>query len=1053
MFLTKLFWIAIFEIFCAVVPASPASAEDGAMVMNLCVILERDHYLLTANYDKLAAAIDLALAYAKDEVLLESGIVLNKTYRDGGRNCEVNNLSAAAAMQLFAGGLMCDAYLGPGCVNAAADISNIAAFNNAPVFATPAGGLTSSTVPRSLFPHLIRMSYRMSLVASVIIDCLKHLSMVHTFSIVDPTVRFHQLANEALFDTFRLNEPELLRYSYFRFLEVNDTEDIYREHLQKARSTARTILLFTNGKLTRQLLLLARDAGMCNGDYVYITVELFESESWGILDYRSDDGRNKEAREAFTSLLVISLVSGHTMYWDSFSASFAATARSTYNYSGTGPEDKGAFRMDPMVTAYFDSVVLYANALRRVQSIGQSLRNSSLVLGEMRDRTYTSPLTTEIIMNKDGDRLITYGMYEILFNGQFEAVTELNLTTGSVHYITNISWNGHPQPVDVPFCGYLGNDPKCTHKSRTGVIVGVVLALLGITFAIIAANLYIKRRKERDPYWWRISVEELDFRDGPPGTGPVLAQPQETGRAQSDSGLQARRQLGKAELHGVHLTVVQLPRQFCKPSGMLLKELNLVRHIHHGNLIRFVGICLDEQDFCLYLLEEVCEKGSLVDLMANDAVNLDDTFKQSFVKDAIEGMAYLHGSMLVSHGFFSSACCLVNSKFMLKIDDYGITLFRDPVDFLTPKISDTVDKEYGVYLWRAPELLRETMPIKGTQSRHRNAGNHLPIRSVPSSSEPGRSERPYPERTHHGSETRSDSSMSSQSAASACAPSMYELLQHCWEEEPEDRPTFAQLRDTLKKNRTGGKSIVDHLLERMEEYSNELELEVARKTDQFKAEKARSDNLLKNMLPKATAEALTRGDTIAPESFTSVTIFFSDIVGFADLCSRISPLAVLDTLNSLYHWSDTIMESYDVYKVEAISDIFMVASGLPIRNDNRHVTIMASLALQLRRDVGLIRIRNQSSADLQMRIGMHSGPCVAGIVGLKMPRYCLFGDSVNTASRMQSHGEANRIHMSESTAQLLREIGGFDVEERGEMQIKGKGLMTTYWLNGTRGPI
>ena len=86
--------------------------------------------------------------------------------------------------------------------------------------------------------------------------------------------------------------------------------------------------------------------------------------------------------------------------------------------------------------------------------------------------------------------------------------------------------------------------------------------------------------------------------------------------------------------------------------------------------------------------------------------------------------------------------------------------------------------------------------------------------------------------------------------SSACASHMYELLQHCWEEEPEDRPTFSFLRDTLKKNKTGSTSIVDHLLERMAEYSQELEIEVARKTEQFKAEKTRSDNLLKNMLPK-----------------------------------------------------------------------------------------------------------------------------------------------------------------------------------------------------------
>jgi class 3 adenylate cyclase len=215
--------------------------------------------------------------------------------------------------------------------------------------------------------------------------------------------------------------------------------------------------------------------------------------------------------------------------------------------------------------------------------------------------------------------------------------------------------------------------------------------------------------------------------------------------------------------------------------------------------------------------------------------------------------------------------------------------------------------------------------------------------------------------------------------------------------------------------------------------------------EQLNAERAKSEELLLNILPASVAERLKADGRSIADGFAEVTVLFADIVGFTKLAQRLSPVEVVRRLNELFSMFDDLAEELKIEKIKTIGDAYMAAAGLEGSAD-RHAHAMAEMSLGMLDRVA--RFSSRYPEPLSLRIGLNSGPVVAGVIGKKKFIYDIWGDTVNTASRMESHGTAGTIHVTEETQRRLADAYTF--EDRGDVEVKGKGLMRTYYLVGRR---
>uniref|UniRef100_A0A1I7UYY1 Guanylate cyclase n=1 Tax=Caenorhabditis tropicalis TaxID=1561998 RepID=A0A1I7UYY1_9PELO len=706
----------------------------------------------------------------------------------------------------------------------------------------------------------------------------------------------------------------------------------------------------------------------------------------------------------------------------------------------------------------FDVFYMYGMALDSLNSTDPNVyRNLSLLIPKL--EIPFEGMTGEVKINADLSRTPLYEVYAL--NSDYDQISLMNISlingTAKVslgYKDENVEvwyfWGGS-RPLDTPICGFLGKSCliPLLEQYRILVLVAVIVAvLIALAFITCISSMIKNRRAEQQRLnsLWQIHAIKLRMPDRK-GNRRQSVLSNESENLSEDSFSKSSKDSVMSEFNESYVIqvyendlVLTTAHQIQELTNDEMMKLVKLRKLEHENLNTFIGLSIDGSRFVA--VWKMCTRGSLQDIISKGNFTMDYFFMFCMIRDIAEGINYIHKSFLRVHGNLRSATCLVNDSWQVKLADFGL-------DFLQDEEERPVKKRL---LWVAPEVLRANTPVEQmvpSADIYSFAIIASEILTKKEAYDLHKRKEGYEEIVYAVKKGGSNVLRPDLHTETEVKNTLKSLVKDCWSENPEDRPLSENICKVLFDMTPKTKdNLMDHVFSMLEEYTTSLEVEVEERTRELVVEKKKSDILLGRMLPKQVAERLKAGQTVEPESFELVTVFFSDLVKFTDLATKCSPFQVVNLLNDVFSNFDAIIEKHDVYKVESIGDGFLCVSGLPNRNGVDHIRF------ENRRFKNMLDATEQpistKTATIKSHVWNGIRPCVAGVVGLSMPRYCLFGDTVNTASRMESNGKASLIHMTEAAHFLLTNHFPYQYEtsSRGEVIIKGKGVMETFWLHG-----
>ncbi|XP_055355765.1 atrial natriuretic peptide receptor 1-like [Paramacrobiotus metropolitanus] len=804
------------------------------------------------------------------------------------------------------------------------------------------------------------------------------------------------------------------------FLTKNKN-DMYTDILRAVREAhqrSRIIFILGNPNTIRLVMLAAYSLGYTKGDHIFIagayfkTKNYFDTPRWDM-----GSASDNDTREAYRSLFLVKQRVPSSPEFREFNRTVQEMAIRDYNQS-IPPYDE----VNIHAIGFHDAILTYGQVANETLAAGEDIFDGRKMAKRFTNRTFYG-IRGEITLDAQNNLVGNFELYNFRYNaGIFVKVVDFPETATVAKIVADIEWpySDRPPPNE-PFCGFAGNNPKCDPAQSPTLYIAGGSAAVGVIIlvtATIGTLMFMRNRAaaKADAQWWRIPPDQ--FQD------------------QEQTGEQAMVQSNPVTMQ--HFSPAKI-------SDRTLSELKRLRTTKSDKLVRIFGILLKEdRGIVLY---ESCPKGSIYQVTrSGDSFMLEISFRLSMLGDLIEGLHFIHHSWIYCHGRLRSTKCLINSRFMVKITDYALQDLN---------VESHLSAEEQI--WMAPELLRTPgFPSANVKRKADVYSFSIILSELCLLSDPYNTAQDFSKYAEiidaikEGKPPLKRPNLEKTSLDKLKAEGLRNLAQMCWKENPAERPTMADVEKIFQRirGRAAG-TMVDDLIKRMQSYADELEQMVAERTTELLEEKGKIQKLLFEILPRSVALSLIAGQVILPEQFESVTILFNAIEGFTHIASKSSPIQLIAIMHSLYLTIDNEISTFDVYKVETTNDVYLIASGLPKRNGMKHVTEIASCALTLRNAARKVNIR---SNELQLKFvtGFHTGPIVTGVVGDRLPRYCLFGDTINTASRMESTSEGDKIQASSASVTLVPESSDLIFEPRGEIFVKGKGNMSTYWLVGVK---
>uniref|UniRef100_A0AAF5D7J4 Guanylate cyclase n=1 Tax=Strongyloides stercoralis TaxID=6248 RepID=A0AAF5D7J4_STRER len=975
------------------------------------------------------------------------------------------------------------AFIGPYCSAEMDAVSKMAAYWNVPIIGYMAASNTFSD--KSIYKTLARVSIRTTnSLAFAVATTLKHYNWKNV-AIVTNTGVVALERTVSFEENFHKVGVNILKK--ITFDENADSKMIVDSGLmQDIKNTARIVIcIFTKTRdMTLEFMKAVVQAKMNTNDYVYIFPWL-QAEAKELPPWIDGEGQmNANVKKMFSNGIIVDDING---FDNTLTAPFVEKMEK--NHLDINELDLSN------VYGYihlYDSLKLYSLVVRSIMNkTGGSfdpLNNGKKIWNEMRRFTFPGLASKEgvsagtVVMDDLSERAASYGAFYV--NADRDDVVKMiemepvfisncdGLKTKSGCYDLKVSdivtgfWpsSDGKLPKDIPSCGF--RNEKCDYTLII-VIGSVALLVLILVLSGLAISRILENRALANTPWriWRddtrtITEDEMK--------SMLSIGSSKTKISNMSKFVKHHAVIGTNTHSSYHIYPQKRIITFAREDIKLLNQMKL---LVHDNLNPFLGMSFNEKDE-MVVYWKFCSRGTVQDIIYNDEINIDSNFHAAFIRDITAGLEYLHLSPVQYHGSLTPWACLIDRNWTVKLTDYTIANLIEKwtkQSMIDPEsIKDGENKSAATQktyvLYASPETLKMSENNKRRTNENdwvKQSGNRkqasdiysfgivmyeILYRALPFSDTINLDE------LIEGNKTGNAHIKPTIGDRSKIHPDLCALLLDCWNANPEVRPSIKRVRLNTEHYLKVKGSLVDQMMRVMEQYANNLEKLVQERTGMLEEANVRADKLLSQLLPSYVANELKMGRSVPPKMFEQASVMFSDIVGFTKLCGSSSPLEVVNFLNSVYTGFDDIINKFDAYKVETIGDAYMVVSGIPQENGVNHLANLADVALCMMEFLQTYIIPHKKEEKLRIRLGLHCGSVAAGVVGLTAPRYCLFGDTVNTASRMESTGLPEQIQISSFfNERLNKHFPEFDTSLRGPVFVKGKGEINTYWLEGKNG--